>query len=414
MSPSNLLGGLFLSQIIQGDSLEELKKLADNSIDAIITDPPYGYSFMGKDWDRAVPNVEIWQECLRVLKFGAFCCVMSAPRSDVQCAMINRLQEAGFQVDFTPIYWTYATGFPKAANISKLVDKRLGADREITGKDKTFGSARNTTITTYGEFDRKDKPVTDEPHLLNGSYAGFQPKPAVEVIIVAMKPLFEKSYVDQALANGHGISWLDDCRIPSRERAQKQSNYDAKSVVPIAAAPSGGKEYPQDLGRFPANLLVSDDVLNDRVKRQSTKGGGFPAPDNYSRYFDLDKWAVNLPFLIVPKASNNEKNKGLDDFQEKRKWLKGGSGTDTSARESVVTKNYHPTVKPLKLMCYLITLFSRNGDTILDPFVGSGTTVLAAEKLKRAGIGIEREIDYVKIARARLEAEDVPTTPYTS
>ena len=116
--------------IINNDSLHALKDLDEASIDTIITDPPYGYSFMGKDWDKAVPSVEIWQECLRVLKPGAFMCVMSAPRSDVQCAMISRLQEAGFRLDFTPIYWTYASGFPKAGNVGKLVDKRLGKEGE--------------------------------------------------------------------------------------------------------------------------------------------------------------------------------------------------------------------------------------------------------------------------------------------
>jgi site-specific DNA-methyltransferase (adenine-specific) len=118
---------------------------------------------------------------------------------------------------------------------------------------------------------------------------------------------------------------------------------------------------PNEQGRFPANLLVSDDVLND----------------GYSRFFTLDEWAQTLPFLIVPKAAKSEK------------------GTD----------NKHPTVKPLKLMSYLITLFSRPGDTVLDPFVGSGTTCLAAQKLDRTSIGIEREAEYAVIAEARLEVE---------
>lgn len=120
--------------IIEGEALEELCKLESDSVDFVCTDPPYGYSFMNRDWDRAVPHTDIWQECLRVLKPGAFLNVMSAPRSDVLSRMIVNIESAGFRVDFTPIYWTYASGFPKAGNIGKLVDKRLGAEREVVGK----------------------------------------------------------------------------------------------------------------------------------------------------------------------------------------------------------------------------------------------------------------------------------------
>lgn len=114
-----------MSELIQGNSKEELTKLPDNSIDAVITDPPYGYSFMGKDWDKALPDIEIFKECLRVLKPGAFAMVMAAPRQDVLSRMMILLDEAGFNIDFTSIYWTYATGFPKANNIGKAVDKRI-------------------------------------------------------------------------------------------------------------------------------------------------------------------------------------------------------------------------------------------------------------------------------------------------
>ena len=167
-----------------------------------------GYGFMGKHWDTFQEKkstksqsvgwmspgmtkstygmkeffVPIWKEALRVLKPGAFSFVMSAPRSDVQTVMVQTLQEAGFDVSFTPIFWSYATGFPKALNISKAVAKR-------------------------GDIDEAKK--------LDGSYAGYQPKPAVEVVIVAMKPLDKKKgYVDQALDNGKGVTWLDSCRIP--------------------------------------------------------------------------------------------------------------------------------------------------------------------------------------------------------
>jgi len=403
-----------MSRILHGDSLEVLKKLGSDSVDAVITDPPYGYSFMGKDWDKAVPSVEIWEECLRVLKPGAFAMVMSAPRSDVQNAMISRLMEAGFRLDFTPIYWTYASGFPKAGNIGKMVDKRLGAERKFVAENPwAFKGDPGTSFKNDGRKNPQSSghnPITaassEEAKVLDGSYAGFQPKPAVEVIIVAMKPLTEKTYVDQALKNGHGITWLDDARIPTSEVWKSHPSPDIRGGK---YGGSDGRSHPTSIakaheaGRFPANLLVSDDVLNDgsitvsKKQRIQVKGrsggilgkqgtdrdyiGGVNDSGSYSRYFDLDKWAQTLPFLIVPKASKREKSSGL---------------------EAAGLKAVHPTVKPLKLMSYLVALTTRKGDTVLDPFVGSGTTVIAAEKLERYGIGIEREAEYVDIARARL------------
>ena len=112
-----------MNKILHGDSLKLLKDMKDNTIDSIVTDPPYGYSFMGKDWDKAVPSVELWEECLMVLKPGSFAFIMSAPRADVQSEMIKRLDRAGFRVDFTPIYWTYATGFPRLTILVKLLIK---------------------------------------------------------------------------------------------------------------------------------------------------------------------------------------------------------------------------------------------------------------------------------------------------
>ena len=173
----------------------------DNSVDSVVTDPPYGYSFMGKDWDKALPSIDIWKESVRVLKPGGFAFIMSAPRSDVHSRMCLMLEEAGFRIDFTPIAWTYATGFPKAMNIGKAVDKRLGVEREVVGKEKidigmqsgTMHSGRPTNVV------ERDKTVStsDKAKQLDGSYGGFQPKPAWENIIVCMKPISEKTYIDQ-------------------------------------------------------------------------------------------------------------------------------------------------------------------------------------------------------------------------
>lgn len=523
--------------IIHGDCYDELLKLPDDSVDLICTDPPYGYSFMGKDWDKAVPSVDIWDECLRVLKPGGFAFVMSAPRSDVCARMMLRLEDAGFNIAFTPIYWTYASGFPKAMNIGKMVDKRNGRDQDaykpfadyLKERRKTAGLSMKAidaalgTNTAYSWWegrssgiqlptktyylqlkailaldDRFDDliereeaarevigrsstgyseimgskadgkgdgrgnevlkyditaPSTPEAKVLEGSYGGFQPKPAVEVIIVAMKPLSEKTYVDQALANGKGITWLDDCRVPANTRTVPVHSKDKKKDETIwGLHPTIQHErVSTELGRFPANLLVSDDVLNDgrvikstgprehdwreqnnnnatRLTRNIHSGSHPNDSGSYSRYFDLDAWAKTLPFLAVPKAAKGEKNAGLEAHAEGKSAGKGnglGRVCETCGASQLKPedcacevkswvqkseKNHHPTVKPLKLMSYLITLGSRPGDVVLDPFLGSGTTAIAAKQLGREYIGIEREAEYVEIAKARTAAVE-PTLP---
>jgi len=427
------------NKVIQGDCLELMKKLPDNSIDLIVTDPPYGLKFMGKDWDKAVPSVSVWVECLRVLKPGAFAFIMTSPRSDLQAEMIKRLEKAGFETGFTPIYWAYATGFPKSMNISKAIDKKKGLKR--SGIIRTDGVHSDSGSGCYnlnsGNSKLKSKyetgePISKEAKALDGSYAGFQPKPAVEVILVVMKPLSEKNYVNQALSNGKGVTWLDDCRIPyeSNDKVWKAKN--AIIDTSIGAGKMGlmtahslhkGKKADRyeavgnPNGRFPANLLVSDDVLNDgkvtvsqggKTQRNTAHFGntifnmhGYGDVGSFSRYFSLDAWweefkrvhddTGNLlntfPFAIIPKASKNEKNKGLENDKEKPK-----------------CKNFHPTVKPVKLMSYLITLGSRANDLILDPFMGSGTTGVSAVLCGRDFIGFELNPEYCEIARKRIKA----------
>lgn len=427
------------------DKYDVLKQIPNNSVDCIVTDPPYGYSYMGKDWDKAIPPIEAWKECLRVLKAGGFMFVMSAPRQDCLSQMIVRLGQAGFETGFTSIYWTYASGFPKATNISKAVDKRLGIKREVIKETPSGGFKRMMITNKEQEFRPKDyypegnkftsnESISEEAKALDGSYGGFQPKPAVEIIIVCMKLLSEKTYVDQALKNGKGVTWIDNCRIPyvsqkDKEQATPQGKCTSGTNERIGAKPSVENterqpfDRPELNGRFPANLLVSDDVLNDGKER---KGGGIGGrhkkvgrrigagdteygfqslknpPDipidsgSFSRYFDLDKWWEKkveelpeevkkvFPFLICPKTSKSERNKGLE---------RG--------------KNIHPTVKPIKLMSYLITLGSREDDIVLDPYVGSGSTCLAAQVLNRKWIGIDCYKEYLEIASARLNRAEI-------
>ena len=248
---------LELNKIYNMDCIDGLKKISDDSIDLIVTDPPYGLTnlnpldliddesikskgFMGKKWDN-LPSVDIWNECLRVLKPGAFAFVMAIPRQDALMLMQYRLAKSGFNIKFTSLYHVFASGFPKSSNISKMVDKKSRRDyvlkaielgvkpkdfkrslidwtkeehspsdkyceefkrvisredwekieREVTGKDRTRNNIDNIPFVSRGKFNRYDKSATSKAKLLDGSFAGFQPKPAVEIILVVMKPLQE-------------------------------------------------------------------------------------------------------------------------------------------------------------------------------------------------------------------------------
>jgi len=405
----------WLNKIICGDCSAVLPELPDNSVDLIVTDPPYGLNFMGKNWDKAVPSVAVWKKCLRVLKPGAFAFIMSSPRLDCLGEMSRRLAKAGFRVDYTPLYHTYASGFPKSENISKAIDKRLGVQSEVIGEKKHNGPKFNIENGGFNDVNRTSfkitRPTSPQAKALAGSFGGFQPKPAVEVVIVAMKSPSKKTWVNQALENGKGVSWLDDCKIPIAEGENLEITRTAERKLDTNNQGQGFKSVSCDnRGRFPANLLVSDDVLN-----------------KFSRYFDLDAWfreklkelppevQKTFPFLIVPKPSPKEKNVGLDDLPEVVKSnlpLRDGSGyyveneygDGSRSTRNTKTRNVHPTVKPLKLFSYLVMLGSRPGDIVLDTYLGSGTMAMACKMLGRNFIGIEISPEYCEIARKRLAA----------
>jgi hypothetical protein len=204
------------------------------------------------------------------------------------------------------------------------------------------------------------------------------------------------------MTNGKGITWLDDGRIPHNDEVTGGLDYTnedegwdrpwKRDKTLVERRKREAYQKCNDAGRFPANLLVSDDVLDD----------------GFSRYFSLDKWAETLPFIILPKASKNEKNEGCEglepDYSDETRHDKDAIGFNNPRnRSGTPKKNHHPTVKPLKLMSYLITIGSRPGDVVLDPFIGSGTTALAARKMARKFIGYEVEEEYFDIAEARLQ-----------
>jgi len=443
------------NKIYNMDCLDGLAQMQPESVDLICTDSPYGLSFMGKNWDKATPSTEIWRECYRILKAGAFAFVMSSPRSDVLCQMVTRLTEAGFRTDFTPIYWAYASGFPKAMNVGKMVDKKFGLQRNVIGTTEPFGreNRKGKSGSKFGDnFNGQveyniTEPACDKSKKLDGAFNGFQPKPALEVIIVAMKPLSENTFVDQALKNGKGITWLDDCRVPFQNEADK-GDPDRFKGVPMLPPEKGFNQNKVIIdvevgykgGRFPANLLVSDNCLDNGEKHVARKGVGSQGKDNqmgfrgtnpsvdyvnnecenFSRYFSLDAWwqqqitklplqvQQTFPFLIVPKASNSERNDNLENLPKTSTShiaspTGGGGGwkDDAAKNPNLPRQNIHPTVKPISLFCYLVTLGSRPNDLVVDPFVGSGTTAIACKILNRNYIAFEKEAAYHKIAVER-------------
>lgn len=378
-----------INSVIHGNNQDVLTLFPDNSIDAVVTDPPYGIGFMNKTWDQS-PSVEILRQILRVLMAGGMAVFLCSPRQDVLLIFLSRLKEAGFMLNFTSVYWVYANGFPKSKDISKEVDRRRGCKRQVVGFKTgkiNFSNAKPGDASMYDTAwqcpEYTDLPITipasADAKKLAGAHAGFQPKTAVEVAIIAMKPLSEKSYTDQALANGKGVYYPDKGRIPYRNEKipsrdlQKQKSYSSGQVP----ASQGETWEGSEAGRYPSNLVVSDDLL----------------PNDLSRLFSLDAWAEqNLPLLCVPKASTKEKETGLEYLEEK------------TAEDGRKRRNTGPCIKPIKLMAYLIGLFTKPGDLILDPFAGTGSTCIAAKLLGRRYIGIEQSEEYHRIAEARLKA----------
>ena len=464
-----------MRQLIRGDNMNILPQIPDGLLDLVVTDPPYAWHFMGREWDKALPSVKCWREHLRVLKPGAFAFVMSGPRMDCLSEMGKRLAEAGFNISFSPIFHCFASGFPKAMSISKAIDRRLGAEREVvvgktshyqTGKGHSMvGNVDESWPEPYQEGDAAKgrdvlAPATPEAQALNGSYAGFQPKPSVEVVIVAMKPLAHGMYLDQALDNRKGISWLDDCRIPyDGQQPTGSGDRDSwRNMEDRDDRQEHGKNITPPTSRFPANLLVSDNAVDDGRERKSGEllphhnraeernvygkysgadwSGKYFGGDSggFSRYFSLDKWwqerlkklpvgvRNTFPFLVTPKAARNEKwficrvcdeaapasrpgrHRGHEfhcddcgtDFQEEMREEHGN-------HKIVPNFFFHPTQKPVDLMTYLVVLGSRKGDIIGDFFAGTGTTGWAAEASGRSWVMVDSDEDSVKISSARMK-----------
>jgi len=415
------------NKIIQGNCLDVMKIFPDNSIDTIITDPPYGLSFMGKKWDYDVPKVELWQEALRVLKPGGTALIFAGSRT--QHRMACAVEDAGFILKDCML-WIFGSGFPKATDISKQLDK--GHKRKVVGykkrpEDNSKRTLRAKNNWIKGGTDITQQPITEpatsEAKLWNG-WKSHGLKPAYEPIIVAMKPN-DGTYANNAIKHGVAGLNIDGGRIPCNDKPKfPEGKYDQNTDIKWRTDKRNKDTQPQ--GRFPANIILDEEaaeLLDEQSGELSVAGNIREAKINdynASSYkagigkrnpkYHNDKGGASR-FFYVAKASKSERNMGCEELDNKQ--VNDGRKDQTSIdcpqqRGITYRHNFHPTVKPLKLMEYLCILTKTpTGGIVLDPFTGSGTTCMACKKTGRPFIGIEQDKEYCKIAEARIKATQI-------
>ena len=378
-------------KLLQGDCLQTMKTLADNSVDAIVSDPPYGISFMAKKWDYDVPSVEVWKEAMRVLKPGGHALIACGTRT--QHRMVVNIEDAGFEIRDV-VSWIYGSGFPKSLNISKAIDKAAGVEREVVGSETTcfrmanprIGNALNSTQagdtreTDDAGYIKRDitAPATEAAKQWDGW--GTALKPACEFFTLARKPLSEKTVAANVLKWGTGGINVDGCRVATEDQLSIGSNSGGLYEGGLKGEQNG--QHAQ--GRFPANLIHdgSQEVLDlfpetktGKVTKSSSKGmWGTGANTSYN---DPNGGGAVARFFYCAKASKKDRDEG----------------------------NNHPTVKPTALMQYLCRLITPAGGTVLDPYMGSGSTGKAAMKEGFSCVGCELDPEYYEIAKTRINNE---------
>src|SRR5699024_10286283 len=432
--------------IIHGDCLEELKKLEDNSVDAVVTDPPYGLSntkptqvadvlkawvtgdtvsvpakrggFMGKDWDSFVPPPAVWEECMRVLKPGGHMAVFAGARTQDLMGLSIRL--AGFEIRDT-LGWIYGSGFPKSMDVSKAIDKAAGAEREEFTDPRwedrypngNGGNHNRGPNGIYGQAEsvlgRKlttSNPVTEHAQQWDGW--GTALKPAIEPIILARRPL-DGTVANNVLAHGVGGLNIDACRVPSD--APIPSHYGTSGAAGVTmgkyrdylpgSATAASASNVQTAGRFPANVLLDEHAAKEMDKqsgRLKTGGGTRNSAATKDQVY-AGGWADGPPRTF--EANEGGASRFFPVFKYQAKAPK--KERPVIEREDG-TKIQHPTVKPLSLLEWLVELITPPNGVVLDPFAGSGTTLQAALNKGFQPIGIEQDADYIQLIEKRLEA----------
>ena len=433
-----------------GDCLDVMRTLSDNSVDSIVTDPPYGLAFMGKKWDYDVPDVAIWAECLRVLKPGGHLLAFAGTRT--QHRMAVRIEDAGFEIR-DMIAWVYGSGFPKSLDVSKAIDKAAGVEREVVGIarrsqvasegwDRPWKQeAMKNANSTVAEFDITT-PATEAARQWQGW--GTALKPALEPITLARKPLVG-TVAANVMRHGTGALNIDASRVGwagAEDAAAAAVGFaDSRARGTTTQSNSIGKESRDGInrydaeqltGRWPANLIhdgsaevlarfpLSDgqqfDVTETEPSRL-TNGiyGGFA---NRPAAHERNNTGSAARFFYVAKASGEDRNEGMHGFaavqQDTTRKVGDPGGDNPRNRGAQARQNHHPTVKPTDLMRYLLRLVTPPHGVALDPFLGSGSTGKAAMLEDFKFIGIERDPDYFAIACARLRHATAQTSLFAA
>jgi DNA modification methylase len=445
--------------LLHGDCLERLRELPACSVDACVTDPPYGLSFMGKKWDYDVPGEDIWRECLRVLKPGGHLLAFAGTRT--QHRMAVRIEDAGFEIR-DMIAWVYGSGFPKSLDVGKAIDKcngetgrllkftewmrttgltarqvdkitgtnmgghyltaasqpaiptpalwtllrphcgdvpewvdqlveRVEAEREVVGTKEWSNSASHFVPgEDHSQRVRLDITAPATPEAQQWAGWGTALKPALEPITVARKP-FKGTVAANVLEHGTGAINIDGCRVGTEPvKLNSYKSHGAEGCTTLAEGGTHkGESYMsrESLGRWPANLIHdgSDEVV--ALFPQTTSGA----------------------FNQSQRKAQNQKYGQFNGYSEPKQYA---GDTGSAARFFYCAKaskadredgNTHPTVKPTDLMRYLCRLVTPPGGIVLDPFMGSGSTGKAAMLDGFRFIGIEREAEYLEIAKQRMQ-----------
>ena len=414
--------------VIHGNNLTIMAGFADNTFDTVITDPPYGLRFMGKKWDYDIPSVAHFAEMLRVAKPGAILLSFGGTRTFHRIAC--NIEDAGWNI-VDCVMWIYGQGFPKATDISKMIDKSKGLEREVVGKNpnarETLGNIQICKKNGTGTI---TAPASPEAALWNGYKTAL--KPAWEPVIVAMKPL-DGTYANNALKWGVAGFNIDGCRIMIDD-ITKEPNYRPHAKENKGHGSSFGCQdldrdksdlpdegFHNSQGRFPANLIHdgSEEVLAEFPMTGVSKGGQSGVKKSgltYSASWDekqnsdgcgFGDSGTAARFFYCAKSSKREREMGLLGYIPCVKC--GGIDTTTHIDDKGNTvpccRNNHPTVKTINLMRYLVKLTATpTGGVVLDPYGGSGTTGMACKLEGRNFVLIEQDEKYCEIARRRIEA----------